>query len=383
MSSRPGPAAEAPRTGAAGEEGSEFALLGIDHLRLCVGNAWQAAHFYVSALGMTPLAWRGPGAGGREHGEYLLASGQVRFLVTGGAEPDSAAGRWAARHGDGVSDVAFAVRDVDAAFAYAVARGATGLVEPHTVADDRGGVRTAALAGYGPVRHTLVDRSGYGGAFLPGFHPLPGRSPRRELFHTVDHVVGCVERGRMDHWVDFYRRTMGFTPTVEFVGDDIATEYSGLMSKVLTDGTGRIRLPLNEPAPGRRRSQIEEYLHYHQGPGIQHVALETDDIVAATDAMRAAGVEFLATPDTYYQDPALRARIGPVRVDLADLNDRGILVDRDEDGYLLQIFTRPLSDRPTFFVELIERHGSRGFGKGNFQALFEAVEREQARRGNL
>ncbi|MEU6322572.1 4-hydroxyphenylpyruvate dioxygenase [Streptomyces sp. NPDC047009] len=360
-------------------------LLGIDHIRLCVGNARQAAYFYVTAFGMELTAHR---AGEKSrHGtvEYLLSSGEVRLLVTGGVEPDSTAARWAADHADGVSDIALEVADLDAAVAHAVAAGATLVQEPTTHADESGQIRTAALATYGELRHTLVERGRYQGLFMPGFDrpsvaPAP-RGPR--LFHRVDHTVGCVEYGRMDEWVDFYRRVLGFTTMAEFIGDDIATEYSALMSKVVADGTGKVKLPLNEPAPGKKRSQIDEYLQYHRGPGVQHIALETDDILAATDALRTAGVDFLTTPDAYYDDPGLRARLGTVRVDIAALRERGILVDRDDDGYLLQIFTRPLVDRPTFFIELIERHGSQGFGKGNFKALFEAVEREQERRGNL
>jgi 4-hydroxyphenylpyruvate dioxygenase len=251
----------------------------------------------------------------------------------------------------------------------------------------------ARIAAYGDTRHSLIDRSGYSGPFLPGFVARPpivdrvpsiaaGLQPKR-FFQAIDHVVGNVELGRMDHWVDFYRRVMGFTNMAEFIGDDIATDYSALMSKVVANGTRKVKFPLNEPAAGRRKSQIDEYLQFYGGPGAQHIALATNDILASVDAMRAAGVEFLATPDSYYDDPLLRARIGEVRAPIEELKARGILVDRDEDGYLLQIFTTPVQDRPTVFFELIERHGSLGFGKGNFKALFQAIEREQERRGNL
>ncbi|UNZ16048.1 4-hydroxyphenylpyruvate dioxygenase [Streptomyces sp. 891-h] len=360
-------------------------LLGIDHIRLCVGNARQAVHFYVNTFAMEVTAYRGDETSDSGLTEYLLTSGQVRFLITGGTSPDSGAARWAAAHGDGVSDVALQVANLDEGLAYAAEAGATVLQEPTAHTDEFGQVRTAAIATYGELRHTLVERGSYSGPFLPGFGPPPVvPSPSSPpLFHRVDHTVGCVEYGLMDKWVDFYRRVLGFTTMAEFVGEDIATAYSALMSKVVADGTGKVKLPLNEPAPGKKRSQIDEYLQYHRGPGVQHIALETHDILAATDALRAAGVDFLATPDAYYDDPELRARIGDVRVDIAELRERGVLVDRDEDGYLLQIFTRPLVDRPTFFVELIERHGCQGFGKGNFKALFEAVEREQDRRGNL
>jgi len=261
------------------------------------------------------------------------------------------------------------------------------LEPPHDLTDEHGTVRVAAIAAYGDTRHTLVDRSRYTGPYLPGFVARTSSRVRRagaprRLFQAVDHVVGNVELGAMDRWVDFYNRVMGFTNMAEFVGEDIATEYSALMSKVVANGNHRVKFPLNEPAAGRKRSQIDEFLEYHGGPGVQHVALATNDVLATVDALRAEGVEFLATPDSYYEDPELRARIGPVRVPIEELQRRGILVDRDEDGYLLQIFTKPIGDRPTVFFELIERHGSLGFGKGNFKALFEAIEREQARRGN-
>jgi 4-hydroxyphenylpyruvate dioxygenase len=262
------------------------------------------------------------------------------------------------------------------------------VVEPHDQSDENGTVRLATIAAYCDTVHTLVDRSGYNGVYLPGYVPRtssyvkrPG-SPKR-LFQALDHVVGNVRLGEMDEWVDFYNRVMGFTNMAEFIGDDIATDYSALMSKVVANGNHRVKFPLNEPAVGKRKSQIDEYLEFYAGPGAQHLALATNDILAAVDALRAEGVEFLDTPDSYYSDPELRARIGKVRVPIEDLQSRGILVDRDEDGYLLQIFTKPIGDRPTVFFELIERHGSLGFGKGNFKALFEAIEREQERRGNL
>ena len=261
-------------------------------------------------------------------------------------------------------------------------RAPTVVEEPHDLTDEHGTVRLAAIATYGDTRHTLVDRSRYTGPYLPGYvarrsgHVRPEGAPRR-LFQALDHVVGNVELGRMDEWVGFYNRVMGFTNMAEFVGDDIATEYSALMSKVVASGNHRVKFPLNEPAVGKKRSQIDEFLDFYAGPGAQHLALATNDIVTAVDTLRARGVEFLDTPDSYYTDPQLRARIGEVRVPIEELQRRGILVDRDEDGYLLQIFTKPVGDRPTVFFELIERHGSLGFGKGNFRALFEALEREQ------
>src|SRR5690606_9592543 len=286
--------------------GGSFPVLGIDHIRFVVGNARQAAHFYATAFGMTPVAYRGPEQGYRDHAEHLLTAGQVRFLLTGAVHAAAPAAAHHARHGDGITDIALAVPDVDAAYAHAVRQGAPGYAAPHTVSDGGGEVRLAAIGTYGDTRHTLVDRSGYSGAFLPGFVPLSGVA-RQPLFHAVDHVVGNVELGRMDEWVEFYRRVMGFTNLAEFIGDDIATEYSALMSKVVADGTRRVKFPLNEPAVGRKRSQFDEFLEFYGGPGPQHVALATPDILACVDAMRAGGVEFLDPPDAYYHAPYLRA----------------------------------------------------------------------------
>jgi 4-hydroxyphenylpyruvate dioxygenase len=288
-----------------------------------------------------------------------------------------------AAHGDGVCDLALEVGSAEDAYAYAVAHGARGLEEPHLVEDEQGKVMLAAIATYGDTRHTLVERSGYSGVYLPGFVPAEpiATVSDRPFFTEVDHCVGNVELGNMDEWVEFYHRVMGFTNMKEFVGDDIATEYSALMSKVVADGSRKVKFPLNEPAAGKRKSQIDEYLEFYGGPGVQHIALSTDDIVASVRAMTAAGVDFLKTPGTYYDE--LGSWVGDTRVPLDELRDLGILADRDEDGYLLQIFTQPVQDRPTVFFELIERHGSQGFGKGNFKALFEAIEREQERRGNL
>jgi 4-hydroxyphenylpyruvate dioxygenase len=367
-----------------------FPVHGIDHLRFIVGNAKQAAYYYRTAFGMACVAYRGPEQGHRDYAEYVMVAGRARFVLTGVVRAGTPGADHHARHGDGISDIALEVPDVDAAYRHAVGQGAIGLDEPHDLTDGHGTVRLAAIATYGDTRHTLVDRSRYDGPFLPGFatrEPAvaasPGAQRPRRLFQAVDHVVGNVELGRMDRWVDFYRRVMGFTNMAEFVGDDIATDYSALMSKVVANGTRKVKFPLNEPAVGRKKSQIDEYLEFYGGPGPQHVALATGDIIASVDTMRAAGVEFLETPDSYYDDPQLRARIGEVRAPIEELKARRILVDRDEDGYLLQIFTKPMQDRPTFFFELIERHGSMGFGKGNFRALFEAIEREQERRGNL
>lgn len=372
--------------------GDPFPVTGWDAVVWDVGNATVSTHFFMSAYGMDLVAYSGPETGNRDHHAYVLSSGAVRFVLRGGVAPDSPVLDHHRRHGDGIVDIALEVPDVDRCIEHARAEGAAILVEPHDVSDEHGTIRTAAIATYGETRHTLIDRSRYRGPYLPGFverHQRGSRPAARDgqaparVFQALDHVVGNVELGRMDEWVDFYRRVMGFANMAEFIGDDIATEYSALMSKVVASGNHRVKFPLNEPAPGKKKSQIDEYLEFYGGPGAQHLALATDDILATVDHLRAAGVEFLATPDSYYTDPSLRERIGEVRVPIEDLQSRGILVDRDEDGYLLQIFTRPVGDRPTVFFELIERHGSLGFGKGNFRALFEAIEREQAKRGNF
>jgi 4-hydroxyphenylpyruvate dioxygenase len=361
----------------------DFPVEGIDAIEFAVGNARQAAHFYSTAFGMRVTAYSGPETGARAEAAYVLEAGSARFVVRGPVRADSPVAASVARHGDGVTDIALRVPDATRAYELAVARGATGLDEPRVVGDEHGKVVLAAIATYGDTRHTLVERGAYDGPYLPGFvarEPLVAPPPKR-WFQAVDHVVGNVELGRMDEWVAFYHRVMGFTNMAEFIGDDIATDYSALMSKVVADGSRKVKFPLNEPAVGRRKSQIDEYLEFYGGPGVQHIALATNDIVGTVTAMRAAGVEFLGTPDTYYDD--LADRIGPTRVPLDTLRRLNVLADRDEDGYLLQIFTKPVQDRPTVFFELIERHGSMGFGKGNFKALFEAIEREQARRGNL
>ena len=365
-----------------------FPVTGWDAVVWAVGNATQTAHFFQSAFGMELVAYSGPETGNRDHHAYVLRSGGVRFVIKGGVAPESEIIAHHARHGDGVIDIALEVPDVDRCIEHARKQGARVLEEPHDVSDEHGTVRIAAIATYGETRHTLVDRSGYDGPYLPGYVTRtstlkkPEGAPKR-LFQALDHVVGNVELGKMDEWVDFYGRVMGFTNMAEFIGDDIATDYSALMSKVVANGNHRVKFPLNEPAIAKKKSQIDEYLEFYQGPGAQHLALATGDILATVDALRDAGIEFLNTPDSYYEDPELRARIGEVRVPIEELQKRGILVDRDEDGYLLQIFTKPIGDRPTVFFEMIERHGSLGFGKGNFKALFEAIEREQALRGNL
>ncbi|WP_214103719.1 4-hydroxyphenylpyruvate dioxygenase [Acrocarpospora catenulata] len=359
-----------------------FPVHGMDAVVFAVGNAKQAAHYYSTAFGMRLVAYKGPETGSRDEVAYVLASGAARFELRGAVVPDTDLARHVTAHGDGVIDLALDVPDVETAYEHALAQGAVGLAEPYVVEDEHGKVLLAAIATYGETRHTLIDRSNYTGPYLPGYVAAePIVEPGKRLFQAIDHCVGNVER--MDEWVEFYERVMGFTRMAEFIGDDIATEYSALMSKVVANGSRKVKFPLNEPAAGKRKSQIDEYLEFYGGPGVQHIALATGDILSTVDRMRAAGVEFLETPDSYYDDPELRARIGQVRAPVEELKKRRILVDRDEDGYLLQIFTKPVQDRPTVFFEFIERHGSLGFGKGNFKALFEAIEREQELRGNL
>jgi 4-hydroxyphenylpyruvate dioxygenase len=360
-----------------------FPVIGMDAVVFAVGNAKQAAHYYSTAFGMRRTAYRGPETGYPDEAVHVLESGTARFVFRGPARARTRLGQRVAAHGDGVTDLALEVSSAEEAYDHAVAHGALGLEAPHLLEDDYGKVVVAAIATFGDTRHTLVERSGYSGPYLPGFvSAAPVAAPGERAFFTeIDHCVGNVELGRMDEWVDFYHRVMGFTNMKEFVGDDIATEYSALMSKVVADGSRKVKFPLNEPAAGKRKSQIDEYLEFYGGPGVQHIALATDDIVASVRAMRAAGVEFLPTPGSYYD--TLGDWAGETRVHEDELRELGILADRDEDGYLLQIFTQPVQDRPTVFFELIERHGSQGFGKGNFKALFEAIEREQARRGNL
>ena len=370
------------------ESKDPFPVTGWDAIVFVVGNATQTAHYYQSAWGMELVGYAGPETGQRDHKSFVLKSGAIRFVINGAVEPDSPLIAHHAKHGDGVVDIALEVPDVDKCIAQAKQAGASIVREPEDISDEHGTVRIAAIATYGETRHTLVDRSKYDGPYLPGYVAKSSTFVKRDgapkrLFQALDHIVGNVELGKMDEWVTFYNRVMGFVNMAEFIGDDIATDYSALMSKVVANGNHRVKFPLNEPAVAKRKSQIDEYLEFYKGPGAQHLALATNDILMTVDQLRAEGVEFLDTPDSYYEDAELRARIGQVRVPIEELQKRGILVDRDEDGYLLQIFTKPLGDRPTVFFEIIERHGSLGFGKGNFKALFEAIEREQEIRGNL
>jgi 4-hydroxyphenylpyruvate dioxygenase len=355
---------------------------GIDHLELFVGNATQAAYYYTRAWGFTEIAYRGLETGSRDRVSHVLQQGRIRLVLTGTLAGDDEISEHHARHGDGVRTIALSVPDAAAAYEHAVAHGAVGVDAPHEITDEHGRVQLASVATYGETRHVFVARGGYTGPFLPGFVARETAPTGPDgLLVGIDHVVGNVELGRMQEWVSYYERVFGMTELIHFSDEAISTEYSALMSKVVTDGSGKIKFPINEPAQGKRKSQIEEYLDFYRGPGVQHIAVSTTNIVKTVDELAARGVRFLPIPETYYAD--VPERIGAIDQDLADLQRLGILVDRDEEGYLLQIFTHAVGDRPTVFFELIERHGARGFGEGNFKALFEALEREQDRRGNL
>ena len=355
----------------------------IDHVEFYVSNARQAAHYYRTTLGLVPVAYAGLETGVRDRASWFLASDHVRFLLTSPLDPSSAPEISAhiAKHGDGVRDIALQVADARAAYAEAVRRGARSVREPEESEDANGRFVRASIATYGDTIHSFIERQEYRGAF-PGFKAIenPPSAPETGIA-AIDHIVGNVELGKMNEWVAFYRDVLGFSQLTHFDDKDISTDYSALMSKVMQDGTGRIKFPINEPAEGKRRSQIEEYLIHYGGPGVQHIALATKDIIATVDTLRNAGINFLRIPEAYYDD--LPKRVGHIDEDFRELAKRGILVDRDDEGYLLQIFSQPMQDRPTVFFEIIRRHGSRGFGVGNFKALFEALELEQARRGNL
>jgi 4-hydroxyphenylpyruvate dioxygenase len=358
-------------------------LRGWDGIELWVGNARAVAGFLCSSFGFRVTAYAGPETGWHDRASYVLEQGRIRFVVTAALVPDSPVARHVREHGDGVHDVAFAVTDAIGAFRAATERGAPAVESPHDVSDDGGVIRLATIATYGETRHTFVDRSHYRGPYRPGYAtdrlPPEPAGPRVGLA-LIDHVVGNVEKGALDRWVEFYRAVLGFERLRHFDDSQISTQYSALMSTVVWDGS-EIVLPLNEPADGLRKSQIQEYLETYRGPGVQHIALRTDDIVASVAALRARGVRFLEAPGTYYEDA--RRRLGHLDLPWDDIERLGILVDEEPDGWLLQIFTETLGDRPTLFLEIIQRGGARGFGQGNFKALFEAFEQEQARRGNL
>jgi 4-hydroxyphenylpyruvate dioxygenase len=356
---------------------------GIDHLELFVGNAAQAAYYYTHAFGFTETAYRGLETGCRDHVSHVLEQGRIRLVLTGSLTGQGAVAEHHHRHGDGVYAIALSVPDAAAAYEHAVSHGARGIQEPFTLEDEQGAVTLASVATYGETRHVFVERGGYAGAFLPGFEATGARPSEGPdgLLVGIDHVVGNVELGKMDEWVGYYERVFGMTEMIHFSDEEISTEYSALMSKVVTDGSGRVKFPINEPAQGKKKSQIEEFLDFYNGPGVQHIAVSTTDIVGTVTELVGRGVRFLPIPESYYAE--VPERVGEIEEDLADLRKLGILVDRDDEGYLLQIFSKPVGDRPTVFFEVIERHGARGFGDGNFKALFEALEREQARRGNL
>jgi 4-hydroxyphenylpyruvate dioxygenase len=358
-------------------------LDGWDHVELWVGNAKQAAFFYEHAFGFTHTAYAGPETGVRDRASYVLEQGDIRLVVTSGLRADSEVTQYACRHGDAAKVIALQVPSAAEAYRQAVQRGARGIEEPHWVEDDYGRIELAAIGTYGDVVHTFVNRREYAGPYLPGFRSTTenGHTSAGAGLKAFDHVVGNVELGRMNHWVEFYERVFGMTNIVHFGDDQIQTEYSALMSKVMADGSGKIKFPINEPAEGKRKSQIEEYLEFNHGPGVQHIAMQSEDIVRTVETMKERGVLFLETPDTYYEE--VEGRVGEIAKDYADLKRLKILADRDEDGYLLQIFTKTAQDRPTIFFEVIERHGATTFGEGNFKALFESIEREQALRGNL
>jgi len=363
-----------------------FPLRRIDHVRFFVGNARQSAYFYRNAFGFDVIAYAGLETGLRNEAGYVLRQGHITFVLASPLSADHPENGRLAVHGDGVQDIALEVDDVAHAYREAVRRGAKGVKEPTLLQDEHGVYEVATIRAYGDTTHSFVNRDRYRGVFAPGYRPLDPERYSPTTFHAVglkaiDHIVGNVELGKMNEWVAFYENVLGFQQLVHFDDKDISTEYSALMSKVVQNGTGRIKFPINEPAAGRRRSQIDEYLQFYGGPGVQHIAMATGNIIDTVRAMRHNDVSFLRVPRAYYE--VLPERVGPIKEDLTALAELGILVDRDDEGYMLQIFTKPVADRPTLFFEVIQRHGSRSFGKGNFKALFEAIESEQARRGTL
>ena len=359
-----------------------FPINGTDFVEFYVGNAKQASHFYRTTFGYRLIAYRGPETGTRDRASYVLQQGKIRLVFTSPIRADGEVADHVRRHGDGVKDIALWVDDARELFHTAIERGARAIREPEVLTDEHGEAVVAAIATYGDTIHTLVERANYRGVFLPGFQPRESAyNPAPVGVEYVDHCVGNVELGKMNEWVGFYERVMGFKNLISFDDKDISTEYSSLMSKVVSSGNERIKFPINEPASGKKKSQIDEYLEFYGGPGVQHLALSTDDILHTVTELRNRGVEFLTVPTTYYEE--LQGRVGTIDEPVDQLAELGILVDRDPDGYLLQIFTKPMQDRPTLFYEIIQRKGARSFGKGNFKALFEAIEREQALRGNL
>jgi 4-hydroxyphenylpyruvate dioxygenase len=356
-------------------------LNGIDHLEFYVGNAKQAAYYYQKAFGFQIVAYAGPETGVRDRASYVLQQNKIRFVLTTGLGAEHAAQRHVVAHGDGVKDVALWVEDAALAHRLTTSRGARSVLAPETRKDEHGSVVVASVATYGDTIHTFVERKDYRGVFLPGYQPRQGLAVESTGLEYVDHVVGNVGWDQMTSWVDFYRSVFGFHQFANFDDKDISTEFSALRSVVVANDNERVKFPINEPAKGKKKSQIEEYIDAYGSPGVQHIALITRDIVGTVERLKANGIEFLNTPHSYYE--TLLERTGPIEEDLTELERLGILVDQDEKGYMLQIFTKPLEDRPTLFVEIIQRRGSESFGKGNFKALFESIEREQALRGNL
>ncbi len=357
-------------------------LLGTDYLELYVGNSLQAAHFYKTAFGFQSLAYCGLETGVRDRASYVLVQDKIRLVLTTPLKPDTEIGQHIDKHGDGVKVVALWVDDATKAFEETTARGAKPFMEPTKEKDEHGEVVRSGIYTYGETVHIFVERKNYSGVFLPGFKPWKSTySPKPVGLKYVDHMVGNVGWGEMNKWVDFYANVMGFAQLVSFDDKDISTEYTALMSKVMSNGNGRVKFPINEPADGAKKSQVEEYLDFYNGSGIQHIAVATDDIIETVTELQARGIEFLHVPTTYYDE--LLERVGHIDEDLEPLKNLGILVDRDDEGYLLQIFTKPVEPRPTMFFEIIQRKGARSFGKGNFKALFESIEREQELRGTL
>jgi 4-hydroxyphenylpyruvate dioxygenase len=367
------------------KEAKDFLPLnGVDHVEFWVGNAKQAAHYFRALWGFTPIAYAGLETGIRDRISYVLRQNDITLVVTGALSPDGEIAEHVHQHGDGVKDIAFNVDDATSSFRETTSRGAKAAIEPVELDGGEDGVfRRSAVGTYGEVRHSFIDRRDYHGVFAPGYRKIkkPARAATGMNLLEIDHCVGNVDLGDMNRFVDYYRDVFGFAQLIHYDDKVIHTEYSALMSKVMTNGNGRIKFPINEPASGKKKSQIQEFLDYYLDAGTQHIALRTEDIVTTVRQLRENGIEFLGMPHAYYE--TLADRVGDVGVPMATLEELGIEADRDEEGYLLQIFTRPIQDRPTFFFEIIERHGSRGFGVGNFKALFEAIEIEQARRGNL
>lgn len=359
-----------------------FPINGTDHLEFYVGNAKQSAMYYMAALGFELVAYCGPETKVYDRVSYVLQQNKVRIVLTASLQPDTEIARHVALHGDGVKVLALWVDDAEKSYRTALERGAESAFAPKTLRDEHGEVVLAAIHTYGDTLHTFVQRSGYNGPFMPGFEARSNAYPSKSVgLQYVDHCVGNVELGAMNKWVKFYQDVMGFKLLITFDDKDISTEYTALMSKVVSNGNGYIKFPINEPAKGKKRSQIDEYLDFYKGPGVQHIAVATNDIIATVSQMRENGVDFLYVPETYYDD--VPERVGQIEENLEDVKRLNILVDRDEDGYLLQIFTKPIQDRPTVFFEIIQRNGAKSFGKGNFKALFEAIEREQELRGTL